>query len=306
VRKEGFRVGPLVDPFEAHRPAAGAEVSRVPGKAPRAVLGELIAQGAGVALVRKLQHPAQRQPVECFEDLGAALSGRKGARVEDDGRWSIGHERSGVCASEVAIPPSPNLGRVNNDSSPPPPLPPEGGPTGVFRWLREHSNRALDVLAVLLIAFAVWRIFVAPRLFAGKLVAVAAPPVTAPLMDGGKFVLARSHGHVVFLDFWASWCEPCKMSIPLIARYEKSHPDATVISIDAGESISVATRFASLQKMKNVAFDPDMAITHAFGVEVFPTMIVIDPDGKQRAKWIGFNPLIEDAMANAAKTFAGG
>ena len=101
-------------------------------------------------------------------------------------------------------------------------------------------NRALDPLAVLLIAFAVWRIFIAPRLLQGKLTAVPAPAVAIPLMGGGTFQLARERGQVVFLDFWASWCEPCKMSIPLIQRFEKDHPGSVVISVNAGETVAVA------------------------------------------------------------------
>ena len=166
------------------------------------------------------------------------------------------------------------------------------------RW-----GRVLDVLAVLLIVFAVWKLFVAPRIFIGK-AAIPAPAVALPMLGGATFELARQRGHVVFLDFWASWCEPCKLSIPLIEHYKSTHPDALVISVDAGEPIPVVTQFAREKKMKSVAFDPQMAVSDAFGVGVFPTMIVVDADGKVRAKWIGFNPLIESAMDNAARTFA--
>ena len=163
--------------------------------------------------------------------------------------------------------------------------------------------RVLDVAAVAVIVFAVWKIFIAPRVFVSKTAALAAPPVVVPLQSGGTFALQRARGHVVFLDFWASWCEPCKLSIPLIERYKASHPDALVISVDAGEPVATASAYASRVKMKRVAFDPEMKVTEAFGVQVFPTMVVIDRDGKERAKWIGFNPAIESAMTNAAATF---
>ncbi|MBV8601543.1 MAG: TlpA family protein disulfide reductase [Candidatus Eremiobacteraeota bacterium] len=158
-------------------------------------------------------------------------------------------------------------------------------------------SRILDAAAVVLILFAVWKIFVAPRFFTSKAKAVAAPAVVLPLMNGGTFALAKARGHVVFLDFWASWCEPCKLSIPLIERYKKAHPDTLVFSVNAGEPVAVAERYARGANMTRVAFDPEMKVSDAFGVTVFPTMIVIDPDGKERAKWIGFNPLIEQAMA---------
>jgi thiol-disulfide isomerase/thioredoxin len=168
---------------------------------------------------------------------------------------------------------------------------------------RTTLSRILDWLAVVIIAFAIWKLVIAPRIFAGKATSVAAPSVVLPLMNGGTFEIAKARGHVVFLDFWASWCEPCKLSIPLIEHYKTVHPDALVVSVDAGEPDALASRFAREKKMKRVAFDSDLTVTHAFGVDVFPTMIVIDRDGKERAKWIGFNPLIEESMAHAAATF---
>lgn len=164
-------------------------------------------------------------------------------------------------------------------------------------------SRILDGLAVLVIAFAVWKIVIAPRIYVSKKSALVAPPVVLPLMDGGTFALAKARGHVVFLDFWASWCAPCKLSIPLIERYKNAHPDALVFSVDSGEPVALASSFARAKNMKRVALDPEMTVTHAFGVDVFPTMIVIDRTGKERAKWIGFNPLIEDSMSRAAATF---
>jgi thiol-disulfide isomerase/thioredoxin len=164
-------------------------------------------------------------------------------------------------------------------------------------------TRIADLAAVLLIALAVWKFLIAPRFFGPVFVPVPAPAVSVPLESGGDFVLGRARGQVVFLDFWASWCEPCKMSIPLIEKYKSEHPSALVYSIDAGESIATASRYARSANMKRVAFDPNMKVADAFGVSVFPTMVVIGRDGKEHAKWIGFNPLIGSDMARAASQF---
>jgi len=162
--------------------------------------------------------------------------------------------------------------------------------------------RIADIAAIVLIALAAWKFLIAPR-FVPAFAPVPAPPLTLPLEDGSSFSLAKARGQVVFLDFWASWCEPCKLSIPLIEQYKTSHPQALVYSVDAGEAESTAARFARSAKMRRVAFDPDMKVADAFGVAVFPTMIVIGRDGKEHAKWIGFNPLIERDMARAASEF---
>jgi len=155
-----------------------------------------------------------------------------------------------------------------------------------------------------LIAAAIWKLVLAPRMLGEPSRATPTPPVVLAMMGGGTFDLAKARGKVVFLDFWASWCEPCKLSIPLVQHYEAAHHDVEVVSIDAGEPVPLAERFAAERKMRRVAFDPQMRASDAFGVDVFPTMIVVDPHGKQRAKWVGFNPLIESAMDHARKTLA--
>lgn len=162
-------------------------------------------------------------------------------------------------------------------------------------------GRLFDVLAILMIAFAGWKFFLAPRFF--RATPVAAPDVRLHLMDGRTFDLAGARGHVVFLDFWASWCEPCKQSIPLIEAYKATHPSALVFSVNGGETVAAAEKYARSAKMRRVAFDPRMTVTDAFHVQVFPTMIVIGKDGKEHAKWIGFNPLIERDMARASREF---
>jgi peptide/nickel transport system substrate-binding protein len=163
----------------------------------------------------------------------------------------------------------------------------------VRRWLA----RGLDALAVLVVLYALFHFFIAPRLV--REAAVPAPPVSLAALGGGRFALAAHRGRVVFLDFWASWCEPCKQSLPLVERYARRHSDVDVIAVDVGENAAAAAGFARRYGLANVVLDPDLTAAHAFGVNGFPTMVVVDPDGTLRAKWIGFNPDIEAAMAQA-------
>lgn len=167
---------------------------------------------------------------------------------------------------------------------------------------RSWVARGLDFLAIAIVLYALFHFFVAPRLGGnGKL--AAAPPVTLASLDGGRFSLAAHRGHLVFLDFWASWCEPCKLSLPLVEHYAKLHPDVDVIAVNSGEPAAVAGDFARSHGVSNVVLDPDQTATHAFGVEGYPTMMVIDPDGNIRAKWVGYNPAVEMAMAEARSRY---
>lgn len=159
-------------------------------------------------------------------------------------------------------------------------------------------NRIFDALAVVAIVFAIWKIFIAPRSFSAP-GAHPAPHAIYELLDGRTFRLADQRGRVVFLDFYASWCEPCKLSLPLVERWRRSHPAALVVPIDVAEPRRVVAEFARRYSLQDVALDPHTTATAYFGVQGFPTMIVVDPRGYIRAKWEGLNPAIGLAMSNA-------
>jgi thiol-disulfide isomerase/thioredoxin len=161
-------------------------------------------------------------------------------------------------------------------------------------------NKIFDVAAVAVIAFAVWKIFVAPRsLFAPH--ALPAPHATYARLDGGTFRLAEERGKLVFLDFYASWCEPCKIELPLVEGWAQRHPDAIVVPVDVGEPRSTASAFARRLHLRDVVLDPGATAGAFFGVVGFPTVVAIDGGGYVRAKWEGLNPAIALAMSNAQK-----
>ena len=155
------------------------------------------------------------------------------------------------------------------------------------------------MLAILAIAFVGWRIFVAPRFFRDAV--YPAPHVVYHRLSGDTFALASQQGHVVFLDFFASWCEPCTLEMPMVERYARAHPEIEVIPIDVGEPPVVAAAFAQKYRLGDVALDPAASAQGYFQIQGFPTVVVIDPQGKIRASWAGFNPAIELAMGNAEK-----
>ena len=108
---------------------------------------------------------------------------------------------------------------------------------------------------------------------------------------------------MLFLDFYASWCEPCKLELPLVEAWSREHPAATVVPIDVGEEQPIAAAFARRYHLQNVALDPESNARPLFAVEAFPTVVVIDRSGFIRAKWEGLNPAIALAMNNALSSF---
>jgi thiol-disulfide isomerase/thioredoxin len=162
-------------------------------------------------------------------------------------------------------------------------------------------GRVLDVLAVLVVLFVVYRIFIAPR-YLSVANAHPAPHVNYQTLSGKPFVLTQHRGHVVFLDFWASWCEPCKLSLPMVEKFARAHAEVDVVPVDVGEPRAVVAAFARSHDMRNVALDPQALSQGFFQIDGFPTMVVIDPQGRIRATWTGFNPAIQLNMAHAEET----
>jgi thiol-disulfide isomerase/thioredoxin len=166
------------------------------------------------------------------------------------------------------------------------------------------AARLLDLLAVLAVLFVIYKIFVAPR-FLSSATAYPAPRVTYATLAGKPYALVQHRGHVVFLDFWASWCEPCKVSLPVVERFARAHPEVEVVPVDVGEPRALAQSFARTHHLRNVALDPKALSRGFFQIEGFPTMVVIDPQGRIRAKWPGLNPAIAMNMAHAEQTLRG-
>lgn len=169
------------------------------------------------------------------------------------------------------------------------------------RWVT--PARLLDLAALIIIAFAVWKMFVQPRTFFAP-GAQPAPHATYQLLRGGELRTADLRGHLLFLDFYASWCVPCRAELPLVEVWSKHHPAAVVIPIDVGESRSIAARFARKYALANVALDPDARARALFALQGFPTIVVIDSAGDVRAKWEGLNPAIAIAMTNAENSLS--
>lgn len=106
------------------------------------------------------------------------------------------------------------------------------------------------------------------------------------------------------MDFYASWCEPCKIELPLVERWLRAHPTATVVPVDVGEPRSVAAEFAARYSLGDVALDAQTSARPLFGVQGFPTIVVIDATGHIRAKWEGLNPAIGLALSHAFAAFS--
>lgn len=168
-----------------------------------------------------------------------------------------------------------------------------------FSW-----SRLWDVAAVIVLGFALWKIFIEPRAFGPASSAPPAPHAVFTRLDGGAFRVTDARNRLLFLDFYASWCTPCKVEMPLVEGWAKAHPDALVVPVDVAEPRAAVAAYAAAHGLRDVAMDPHGVSQGIFGIDGFPTVVVVDPQGRIRAKWQGLNPAISLAMTNAEKTLA--
>jgi cytochrome c biogenesis protein CcmG/thiol:disulfide interchange protein DsbE len=114
-----------------------------------------------------------------------------------------------------------------------------------------------------------------------------APDVDLPPLDGGpERSLEDWRGQVVVLNYWASWCEPCREESPLLERWHKriSKRDATVLGIDVLDVTSDAKDFIAEYGLTYPHLrDKDGSTQEDFGVVAYPETFVIDREGRVAA-----------------------
>ena len=123
---------------------------------------------------------------------------------------------------------------------------------------------------------------------AAVLIGRPAPAFSLPSLDpANDSVQLRDHrGKVVYLDFWSSWCAPCRRAMPYLdeLRSRFSREDFEVVGINVDPSIEDARRFLEQVPVSYpVASDPEGRIADRFGIAALPALVVIDRSGTVRA-----------------------
>jgi thiol-disulfide isomerase/thioredoxin len=116
-----------------------------------------------------------------------------------------------------------------------------------------------------------------------------------PLLD-----LAALKGQVVYVDFWASWCAPCRESFPWMNHMqdELGRDGLVIIAVNVDRDHSDAEHFLREHPARfRVVFDPDGVLPEQFGVRGMPTSFLIDRDGNVQSRHAGFRLTDRDPLA---------
>jgi thioredoxin-like negative regulator of GroEL len=119
-----------------------------------------------------------------------------------------------------------------------------------------------------------------------------APEFEVSTLQGERISLKQLAGRVVVMDFWATWCPPCRASVPELKDLTKKYPSEKLklISVSADKDDSAWREFVAKKNMDWAQYrDADSKVLQAFGVHAFPTYVVIDGDGIIKERLKGMN-----------------
>jgi thiol-disulfide isomerase/thioredoxin len=130
-----------------------------------------------------------------------------------------------------------------------------------------------------------------------------APPIDVPAVGGGRFSLASARGQVVFVNFWATWCTPCRDEMPSMVRLgqelERAHPGRfRMVAVSVDETPEPIAEFFAGAPPPGlvVGLDPDQRVTRAYYCSArgrcpdslkFPETYIVDASGRLVAYLVG-------------------
>lgn len=158
----------------------------------------------------------------------------------------------------------------------------------MIKLLRRFARRRWEtMLWVVVLGFIGWRIW--PQVAAAIGVtsgSTTAPPFQLTTLDGNAVTDQQLRGKVVLVNFWATWCPPCRVEMPGFQRaYEKFKDEGFVVlgvAMDAGGTDGVRQFITERQITYPIAMATSSAVRDFGGVRLLPTSFLIDRDGRIR------------------------
>lgn len=136
-------------------------------------------------------------------------------------------------------------------------------------------------------------------------VATAAPDFKLPARDGGELRLSELKGQVVMINFWATWCGPCRQEMPLLeqlqAKYEPLGFTLVGVNVEP-DSAAAAKWLANVPVSFPILFDTENSVAERFGVEGMPSSVFVDREGRVRHVHRGYRPGDEARYADLIRS----
>jgi peroxiredoxin len=120
-----------------------------------------------------------------------------------------------------------------------------------------------------------------------------APGFTLKSYTGKNIKLSELRGQVVLLNFWASWCGPCRQEMPLLGKIHEKYKSMgfTVLAVNVEEDAKPAISIIQKTNIKfPVLFDSENSVSKLYKVSAMPSTVIIDRDGNMRYLHEGYKP----------------
>ena len=138
------------------------------------------------------------------------------------------------------------------------------------------------------------------------LLGMPAPNVKLEVLGGGTFDLASfKDKKIVVMDFWAAWCPPCRMIMPVFAEVAKAYKDKDIVfyAVNQAEPVEYVKRFIESNKFEfPVALDSKQEASVAYKVDSIPRLVIVGKDGIVQSIHAGLEgTTVKEAQDNARK-----
>lgn len=120
-----------------------------------------------------------------------------------------------------------------------------------------------------------------------------APDFTLKSRDGKNIRLSDLRGQVVMLNFWASWCGPCRQEMPILDDLYKRYGKAgfTLLGVNVEQDSSLGEKYLKDTPVNfPILWDPTSKVSQLYNVDAMPSTVMIDRDGNMRYLHRGYKP----------------
>ncbi|MDH3527020.1 MAG: TlpA family protein disulfide reductase [Gammaproteobacteria bacterium] len=132
-----------------------------------------------------------------------------------------------------------------------------------------------------------------------------APDFTLKSDSGENLRLSEMRGEVVLINFWASWCGPCRQEMPILSELHDKYKTMgfTVLGINVEENSSDARKLLKEMPVSfPVLFDNDSSVSKQYDVAAMPSTVLVDRDGNMRYLHKGYKPGLEDTYVDQVRS----
>lgn len=166
----------------------------------------------------------------------------------------------------------------------------------------ERMTKKSTITLILVLAVVVLLLIKCPREGGGPggnpAVGQRAPGFQLKDLQGNDVSLDQYKGKIVMLDFWATWCGPCRVTMPLLEQLQHEHPDAfTLLAVNVGDSPELVAPYVQQHRiLARVLLDVEGKVGTAYGSESIPMQVLIDQKGIIRHIQAGYYEGMKDDL----------